>query len=47
MECVNTECLLQEYCLTQKHEYDSCADMVSKYNSGLLLPPEYIKNSSM
>lgn len=40
-------CCLVEHCVTQKHEYDSCVDMVSKYNAGLLLPPEYIKKSSM
>ena len=46
MECVNTECPLKEFCLTQKHEYESCADMVSRYNAGLLISPEYINQSA-
>lgn len=34
-------CPLKSYCLTQKHEYQSCDDMVRLYNAGLLLPPEF------
>lgn len=36
-------CPLYRYCLTQKAEYESCADMVLRYNAGLLLSPELIK----
>lgn len=46
MECNNNECSMYEYCLTQKHDYETCADMVSRYNAGLLLAPEYVKNSA-
>lgn len=45
MECNSIECPLKEFCLTQKHDYETCADMVSKYNAGLLLSPEFVKNS--
>lgn len=34
-------CPLYRYCLTQKHENDTCDYMLRKYNAGLLLPPEY------
>lgn len=34
-------CLLYPYCITQKHEWESCNDMVSRYNARLLLPPEF------
>lgn len=45
MNCTNTSCPLYEHCLTQKKEYESCNDMLIRYNAGLLLPPEYIENS--
>lgn len=35
------KCPLYRYCLTQKHENDTCDYMLRKYNAGLLLPPEY------
>lgn len=40
-------CPLYPYCVTQKHEHESCDDMVRRYNAGLLLPPEYIENSEL
>jgi hypothetical protein len=39
-------CPLYRYCITQKKDHDSCADMVSRYNANLLIPPELIENSS-
>lgn len=36
-------CPLIEFCLTQKSEWESCNDMVSRYNAGLLLPPEQLR----
>ena len=36
------DCPLLKYCLTQKHEYESCLDMMSRYNAGLLKPPEFV-----
>ena len=44
MKCEN--CPLIEFCLTQKHDWESCADMVFRYNAGLLLSPEYIAKSA-
>lgn len=46
MERCNT-CPLKDYCVNQKRAHDSCADMVSKYNAGLLLPPSILKNNLM
>lgn len=31
-------CPLLHYCLTQKKEWESCNDMLLRYNAGLLLP---------
>ena len=45
MDCENNKCPLFQYCLTQKHEWETCADMVSRYNAGLLLPPAYVEKS--
>lgn len=39
------QCPLAAYCIYQKQSWDSCADMVSKYNAGLLLPPAYFEKS--
>lgn len=36
-------CPLLAYCITQKKDYESCVDMVQRYNNGLLLPPEKLK----
>lgn len=33
-------CILKQYCITQRHSYESCDDMVQRYNAGLLIPPE-------
>lgn len=41
------KCPLLQYCLTQKSEWDSCDDMVRKYNANLLLPPERIERSTL
>lgn len=35
-------CPLLHFCITQKHDYESCDDMVRRYNAGLLLPPEFV-----
>lgn len=40
-----TRCVLGDYCITQKKSYESCADMVSRYNAGLLLPPNHFEKS--
>ena len=45
MEC-RKDCPLKDYCMTQKHEWESCADMVFRYNAGLLLAPKYINKSA-
>lgn len=37
-------CPLTEYCKTQKGDHESCQDMVSRYNAGLLLPPTLANN---
>lgn len=34
-------CPLYRYCITQKREYESCDDMLRKYNARLLLPPQF------
>lgn len=39
-------CPLYPYCITQKTEYETCDDMVRRYNAGLLLPPEYVEDKS-
>lgn len=33
------------YCITKKHEHETCDDMVRRYNAGLLLPPEYVEET--
>ena len=43
MSCCEN-CPLLKYCITQKAEWDSCDDMVRRYNANLLLPPEIIEN---
>ncbi len=45
MGCQNKLCPLYRYCLTQKGEWESCDDMVRKYNASLLIPPKYIEGS--
>lgn len=42
MKCCEN-CPLLHYCLTQKHEWESCLDMVQRYNAGLLLPPDRLR----
>ena len=44
MDCCE-ECFLLPYCLTQKAEYESCNDMLLKYNANLLLQPEMVEKS--
>lgn len=39
------DCPLLPYCLTQKAEHESCNDMMSRYNAGLLMPPEMVERS--
>lgn len=46
MSCCEN-CPLLNYCLTQKAEWDSCDDMVRRYNANLLIPPEHIERSSL
>ena len=36
----HSNCPLHKYCLTQKKEYESCQDMINRYNAGLLIPPK-------
>jgi hypothetical protein len=40
-------CPLLRYCLTQKAEWDTCDDMVRKFNANLLLPPVHLERSSL
>lgn len=40
-------CPIAELCLYNRRPQDTCADMVSKYNAGLLLPVEAFEKSSM
>lgn len=42
MKCCKN-CPLLHYCLTQKKEWESCNDMLLRYNAGLLLPPERLR----
>lgn len=42
MESCKT-CPLLHYCLTQKGEWESCNDMLLRYNAGLLLSPERLR----
>lgn len=35
-------CPLLAYCITQKQDYETCNDMVQRYNAGLLMPPEFL-----
>lgn len=43
MVTCKSDCLLYTYCLTQRKQYDTCDDMMRKYNANLLIPPEYIE----
>lgn len=38
-------CPIFELCMYNKREYDSCSDMIHRYNNGLLLPVEAFNNS--
>lgn len=40
----HSNCPLHKYCLTQKKGYESCQDMMNRYNAGLLIPPELALN---
>ena len=38
-------CPLLAYCITQKQGYETCNDMVLRYNAGLLIPPEFLTDT--
>lgn len=40
-------CPIQELCMLSKKSYETCVDFVNRYNNGLTIPLDIIKQSPM